>query len=557
MSATAAPPTVSVRASRTDDFPVPTALAMRPVPTWPATALAVSLLAALAYAAFDHGAAGQVAQARLSTALALVAVAAGVLWLWHGGLRTEAPRAAWLGIAMFAGFAVWTGLTLSWSISPSGTWTELNRVIAYALVTVLALAAAAWDRRVLGRVAVGYLVIVTVVALYALGGKALPGVSIGPIDLDQTSFFSRLRAPLDYWNGLAIFVVLAVPIALRLAADRDRAVSARIASLISLALLLITVALTYSRGGVLALVVAVGVSVGFGGARLRSLGLLGLAALSAGPALAYSLTSNDLTGLLVPLKDRESSGFVFLLLLVAGLIVLGIGARVAISADERNAITPARAHAIARLLFAAVAVAIVVGLGALAVSDRGLTGSISHQAHEFTKAKGENISDPNRLLSTSSGNRWVWWREAAGAWSDRPLEGWGAGSFPLLHRQYRRNRLEVLQPPQRPDAAAERDRPGRCRARARRRARAARRGRRGRATPRARTGARHRRGARRRSCGLAGARARRLGLGSARDLAPLLSCSSACSPDGPRTAHVRPRSRRPRARAGACSHSPA
>jgi hypothetical protein len=40
----------------------------------------------------------------------------------------------------------------------------------------------------------------------------------------------------------------------------------------------------------------------------------------------------------------------------------------------------------------------------------------------------------------------VWWSEAAGAWADRPLAGFGAGSFPLLHHRYRHNTLEVLQP---------------------------------------------------------------------------------------------------------------
>jgi hypothetical protein len=37
----------------------------------------------------------------------------------------------------------------------------------------------------------------------------------------------------------------------------------------------------------------------------------------------------------------------------------------------------------------------------------------------------------------------VWWKEAAGAFSDRPLVGWGAGSFPVLHLLYRQNSLRV------------------------------------------------------------------------------------------------------------------
>jgi tetratricopeptide (TPR) repeat protein len=40
----------------------------------------------------------------------------------------------------------------------------------------------------------------------------------------------------------------------------------------------------------------------------------------------------------------------------------------------------------------------------------------------------------------------VWWKEALGAFSDRPVAGYGAGSFPVVHLQYRKNLLAVRQP---------------------------------------------------------------------------------------------------------------
>ena len=85
-------------------------------------------------------------------------------------------------------------------------------------------------------------------------------------------------------------------------------------------------------------------------------------------------------------------------------------------------------------------------LGALAVSDRGLGGTISHQADQFTKPKLDRQNDPARVLRTNSGNRWVWWEEAMRGFEDRPVTGFGAGSFPLTHRHYRESTLEVLQP---------------------------------------------------------------------------------------------------------------
>ncbi len=74
-----------------------------------------------------------------------------------------------------------------------------------------------------------------------------------------------------------------------------------------------------------------------------------------------------------------------------------------------------------------------------------MTGTIEHQWDDFTSVKQDDQSDPGRVLRSNSGNRWVWWREAAGAFSDEPLKGWGAGSFPLVHRRYRENDLPVRQ----------------------------------------------------------------------------------------------------------------
>ena len=40
----------------------------------------------------------------------------------------------------------------------------------------------------------------------------------------------------------------------------------------------------------------------------------------------------------------------------------------------------------------------------------------------------------------------MWWKEAFGAFADRPVAGYGAGSFPVIHLQYRKNELAVRQP---------------------------------------------------------------------------------------------------------------
>jgi hypothetical protein len=116
---------------------------------------------------------------------------------------------------------------------------------------------------------------------------------------------------------------------------------------------------------------------------------------------------------------------------------------VAARADRIAPVPRRRAVAVAG---AAAAIAVVLAVAGLAASDRGVTGTITHGFDSFKSVKFERQNDPARILQTNSGNRWVWWSEAVGAWADRPVAGWGAGSFPLLHHRYRHNTLEVLQP---------------------------------------------------------------------------------------------------------------
>ena len=186
------------------------------------SALVVALVAACAYAVFAHGASGLPEEPRLQIGLALVAVAASVGWLFSGSLRLRAPALVWVGVALLGAFAVWCAITLAWSVAPDRTWGYVNRSVAYTLVVVLAIAAASSAPRVIERIAWGWLAVALATALYALAGKVMPGAEILGVGFNHTAVASRLRAPLEYWNALALVMVLAVPIALRLATDDTR-----------------------------------------------------------------------------------------------------------------------------------------------------------------------------------------------------------------------------------------------------------------------------------------------------------------------------------------------
>jgi tetratricopeptide (TPR) repeat protein len=381
----------------------------------------------------------------LLTALALGAAAA---WLAPASLRARAPASAWWGLALLLAFGAWSALSLIWSVAPAQTWVELNRALEYALVVALALAVGSSGQRSLNRFTFGWLIVASLVALYAIGGKVAPGLHVsGLFDLNHTAVLSRLRAPLDYWNALALCMVLAVPIAIVRAADPRCASRRRLWSLVALALLLTVAAMTYSRGGILALVVAAGVLTFLGGRRLRPLAVLALAALATAPALAYAFSQSALTHDEVPLAQRTGPGIVLGLILVASFTGLWFAGRRLIALESVTHWTPDRSRTAWRGVAFAVAAVIIVAAVAAASSSRGLGGTISHQVNSFKAVKHDSISDPNRLLSTNSGNRWVWWKEAAGAFAARPLQGWGAGSFVVTHLLYRKPPpLPVRQP---------------------------------------------------------------------------------------------------------------
>jgi O-antigen ligase len=410
-------------------------------------AIATALLALILYAAFAHGAVSPSVDARIELIITGIAVAALVPWLWTGTLRLAAPRTAAVGVGLLGAFGLWSGITVLWSVAPDQTWLELNHIVTYILVLGLAMAIGSSHARGLDFVAVGFVWVALVVTAYALGQKLFPGLHVpGLFDLNQTGPLPRLQEPLGYWNALALFVAMAVPPALAVACDRARPRRTRIAALCAIELMLLTIVFTYSRGGLLALAIGLAVGIVISGDWLRSAMWLGVAVLATVPIAVLGLVSPQLSRAGEKLSSREFGGAILAILLVISLVALVAGARKLIGLEPRLRIDASRFRGLRRLGLAGAGVVVVGIVLALSVSSRGLTGTVSHAWHTFTTTQPASNYDPSRLLSADSQNRWVWWKEAAGAFSDRPLGGWGAGSFAVVHRLYRRDTLTVQQP---------------------------------------------------------------------------------------------------------------
>ncbi|MEA2157419.1 MAG: hypothetical protein QOE11_3559, partial [Solirubrobacteraceae bacterium] len=409
-------------------------------------ALVAALVAACAYAVFAHGASGLPEEPRLQIGLALVAVLASVGWLFSGTLRPRAPLVAWVGVGLLAAFAVWCGVTLLWSVAPDRTWGYINRSVAYTLVVVLAIAAASSAPRVIERIAYGWLAVALACALYALAGKVMPGAQILGVGFNHTAVASRLRAPLEYWNALALVMVLAVPIALRLATDDARRERTRLFGITALYVLLLILGMTYSRGGLVAFAVGLVVVTVLGREKLRGLAVVGVTVVATIPVLALAFSRPALKAINVPLAQRTPDGIVLGLVLagsIVGLLIAGWGL---LHLEERTRWSDENTQLVWRGLAATAAVVAIFALGGIATAKGGPSGFAHKAWHEFSKTSKDDVSNPARIISSNSGNRWVWWEEAAGAWWAKPLGGWGAGSFPVTHKLYRQVELGVAQP---------------------------------------------------------------------------------------------------------------
>jgi hypothetical protein len=401
--------------------------------TW----LLVVLIFAGVYAAFNNGATSIPQESRLQVGIAATGLVCG-LGVAAGGLRAGRTMLAWSGVALLSGFALWSMLSALWSAAPDESWIAANRAIAYAVVTAVAIAAAASTRDAPRGVAIGIGAASLLVALYALGGKIIPGLHFASFDLNPGDDFSRVREPIGYWNAVGILCVMAAPVCIWLAAFPDAAPRLRIGALLALTVLLLTTATTYSRGALLAYVAVLVVMVGAGPQRLRRLAVGVGAVIAALPSIVVAFGLHNLSSSGLSLHAREGSGAVLGLVLLLSLAAVAVAANELLRVERRARWTEKHLRRVWRGLAIAVLGCLVIAAGALAASGRGIGGEISYQVDSFKQPKAGPGNDPSRLISSNGSNRWIWWQEALGAFSDKPLGGWGAGSFPVVRYLYRR-----------------------------------------------------------------------------------------------------------------------
>jgi hypothetical protein len=354
-------------------------------------------------------------------------------------VETRAPVYGAGAVAMFFGLAVFTATSVIWSVAPDASFIEAGRTLAYAFtflagVALVRLAPQRWTSLI-----VGVVLATVVVSAYALATKIFPN------RLNPGEIYARLRDPFGYWNAVGLTAALGVPGCLWLGARRSGHAAVGALAYPGVMLLLVTLMLAYSRGALLAL--AVGLAFWFAAVplRLRGLTVLALGALGALPVVAWTFHQDALSADNVALAPRTHSGHLLGLMLVGvALIVTVVGLWIRFGAAAR----PPSTHLRRRV---GIAVLVVLALlpvafaGRLAVSSRGLGGSVSHAWRSLTDPNATTPpNDPSRLTAIGS-VRARYWNDALKIWQSHPVVGVGAGGYATARTQVRTDTLHVLQ----------------------------------------------------------------------------------------------------------------
>jgi O-Antigen ligase len=366
------------------------------------------------------------AQGTTLSALVWIGGAAVVVAALAGACAPGLAPEASVFLGLFAALAVWLGLTTLWSISPEDSWQYTNRTLVYVAFALLGAVVAARLPRAPERIAAAAAVLLALLLGWALLAKCVPSF------YSDYGRLARLRAPLDYWNELALVAAVAVPVALWLVSRR---------AVLGTVLLYgagVAVLLTYSRFGVALACVAAVAWILLADDAVESLAAVALAAPAAGAVFGVALALPGITKDGQPHAVRAHDGWIFALTVVAGAAAVA-GAMLLVRPRLPSS-EPARRR-IER------AAALAGGLAALAAV---VTAAVFAKRiwHAFANPVSSQIaSNTGHLASLSSSNRWRWWQEAWHAFTRHPGGGTGAGTFELTDRMLRTSSLVTTTEP--------------------------------------------------------------------------------------------------------------
>ncbi len=343
--------------------------------------------------------------------------------------RTRLSRATWVALAALTGLFAWTWLGAGWSKSEELSLVEVGRVATY--IGAFLLAACLLTRRSAAAILRGLAAGIAVVCALAVLSKLAP--SLFPADATAQFYATpRLRYPFDYSDGVGEFAALGIPLLWYLATGA-RSVWGRGLAAAGLPVVLLCLAMTVSRGGILAAAVGTVAFLALSPDRLPRL-LTGLiAALGTLVLMLALLARTDLINRLLtpaPASQRHS------MLLITVVVALAVGlAQAAIALAGQRRIRPRWTQAgprTARATGASILTVVVAGIVALFAS-----GAAHHLWEQF-KQPNAAVSGSSyfRLLSVAGSHRYQYWQVAIRAFESSPWKGIGPGTFQYYWAQH-------------------------------------------------------------------------------------------------------------------------
>lgn len=329
--------------------------------------------------------------------------------------RSGIARIAVVSLGLFATFAVWILISISWASDAERAFAQFDQVALYVAVLAIAIVLA---RLVPAPVLVGGVA----VALCAIAGIALVsrcfpstfGLPTGFHDLPALK--NRLNFPFGYWNGLGIGVALAYPLLFSIMASRrPRALTALAA--LPLPVLAAVMYLTSSRGAFAAAAVGIVALLALTPRRWATFTAVVVAGAAGAVAVAvlvpkHALVDGDVDTALGVHQGHHAALWIGISCVVSALtwaVLVEIGKR--LPSPPRIA---GQATAAALLLLVIVAIA------------------VAHPVAKFDNFKrNPSIGNQttNHLLNTSGSGRWQFWGAAVSEFRAHPLNGGGAGSW--------------------------------------------------------------------------------------------------------------------------------
>ncbi len=321
-----------------------------------------------------------------------------------------------------AGYAAWTGASISWAPIRDAAAGETAQAALYAAAFAAALVAMR-DPLVRRWAAPALLAGITLVAVYALAGRLLPDVISTEV---SSRAGSRLQQPLTYWNALGLLMDFGLLLGVCVCSDPDRSRRLRAAAGAATVPCAAVLFLTFSRGSLVALA-AGGVALLLARPARAALAN-GLIVLAAAAVLAAIL---QLFPAVLDLghssSDQTTQGTALVAIVAVGMVAVAAGVWRLSRAEALSApLDPGRG---ARVAIAGLSLAAVIGIGWLIVDS-------SETTKPLPSSKGR--------LTTIATNRGDYWRVALDALGDHPVNGAGAAAFKVEWRRERKSSEAAL-----------------------------------------------------------------------------------------------------------------